>query len=161
MQDGYIFSDTIARNIATKDEVIDMTRVEYASKVANIFDTVKSLPLKYETFIGAEGQGLSQGQRQRLLIARAVYNNAPFIFFDEATNSLDANNEKAIVEQLHSYYDGKTVLIVAHRLSTVQSADFIVVLDSGQVVETGTHNSLISERKYYYELVKNQLSLGT
>ena len=160
MQDGYIFSDTIARNIATKNGEIDIQRLEYASKVANIFDTIMALPLKYNTVIGAEGQGLSQGQRQRLLIARAVYKNTPFIFFDEATNSLDANNEKAIVENLNSYYNGKTVVIVAHRLSTVQNADQIIVLNQGQVIETGTHASLISTKGYYYELIKNQLSLG-
>lgn len=160
MQDGCIFSDTVARNIATKDGEIDSQRLEYASKVSNIFDTIMALPLKYDTIIGAEGQGLSQGQRQRLLIARAVYKNTPFIFFDEATNSLDANNEKAIVENLNSYYTGKTVVIVAHRLSTVQNADQIIVLNQGQIVETGNHSSLISAKGYYYELIKNQLSLG-
>lgn len=160
MQNGYIFSDTIARNIATSSKDIDVTMLDYAAKVANIYDTIMSLPLKYQTIIGDEGQGLSQGQRQRLLIARAVYKNPPFIFFDEATNSLDANNEKAIVENLNSYYYGKTVIVVAHRLSTVQNADHIIVMDKGRIVESGTHMELINNKAYYYELVRNQLSLG-
>lgn len=159
MQDGYIFSDTIARNIATKNEEIDLQRLEYAAKMANIFDTIMTLPLKYNTIIGAEGQGLSQGQRQRLLIARAIYKNTPFIFFDEATNSLDANNEKVIVKNLNSYYTNKTVVIVAHRLSTVKNADQIIVLNQGKVVEIGCHSNLIAAQGYYYKLIKNQLSL--
>lgn len=160
MQDGYIFSDTIVSNIATSsDSEIDMERVIYASKIANIYDTIMQLPLKFETEIGANGQGLSQGERQRLLIARAVYKDAPFLFFDEATNSLDTNNEKMIVEQLSSYYHGKTVLLIAHRLSTIKNADSIIVLDKGRVVEVGTHESLISLKGHYYDLIKNQLSL--
>ncbi len=119
------------------------------------------MPLRYNTVIGNEGQNLSQGQKQRVLIARAVYKNPDFLFFDEATNSLDANNEKAIVENLQKFYEGKTVIVVAHRLSTVKNADQIVVLDDGKVVETGTHKELTKKKGAYYQLVKNQLELGT
>lgn len=160
MQEGYIFSDTIARNIATGGDTINYEMLEYASKIANIFETIMALPLKYETFIGADGQGLSLGQKQRLLIARAVYRNPYFLFFDEATNSLDASNEKAIVENLSSYYKGRTVVIVAHRLSTVQSADKIIVLNDGRIVETGNHTSLMASKGHYYQLIKNQLPLS-
>lgn len=160
MQDGFIFSDTIARNIVPSGE-IDREKLVYSAKVANIHDTVMSLPLKYETFIGMDGQGLSMGQRQRLLIARAVYKNAPLVFFDEATNSLDSGNEKAIVNNLYSFFKEKTVVIVAHRLSTVRNADNIVVLDHGRIVEQGTHHNLVSLRGKYFTLIKNQLELGT
>ena len=160
MQDGFIFSDSIARNIATHDGDINIENLEYAARIANIHDTVMSLPLKYNTMIGMEGQGLSQGQKQRLLIARAVYKNPQVIFFDEATNSLDAINEKDIVENLKSYYAGKTVVIVAHRLSTVINADKIIVLDTGYVAEEGSHSYLMSKEGYYHRLVKNQLSIG-
>jgi len=160
MQNGYLFSDTIERNIATDDGEIDYTRLKYASIVSNIYDTVMSLPLKYETLIGAEGQGLSQGQRQRLLIARAVYKDPQFIFFDEATNSLDAKNEKMIVDNLSSFFKGKTCVIVAHRLSTVKNADQIIVLENGKIVEQGNHEALTSLRGKYFHLVKNQLELG-
>ena len=129
--------------------------------IANIHDYVMSLPLKYNTLIGRDGVGLSQGQKQRILIARAVYKNPSFIFLDEATNALDAKNERAIVENLDRFYQGRTVVVVAHRLSTVKNADQIIVLDNGKVVETGNHASLIEKQGAYYNLVKNQLELGT
>lgn len=160
MQDGFIFSDTIANNIAAGEEVIDKERLLHAVRVANIRDFIDSLPLGYNTKIGMEGNGVSQGQRQRILIARAVYKNPEFIFLDEATNALDANNEREIMEQLHSFYKGRTVVIVAHRLSTVRDADKIVVLDKGHIVEEGTHQELTEKRGTYYKLVKNQLELG-
>ena len=160
MQDGFIFSDTIAKNIAIGDEIIDNDRLLHAVQVANIREYVESLPLGYNTKIGMEGSGISQGQRQRILIARAVYKNPEFIFLDEATNALDANNEKKIMEQLHLFYEGKTVVVVAHRLSTVRDADNIVVLDNGRIAEEGTHVELTAKRGIYYELVKNQLELG-
>lgn len=161
MQDGYIFSESIARNIAVDDDEIDKARLLLAARIANIEEFIERLPLKYNTVIGPDGQGVSQGQRQRILIARAVYKNPSFLFFDEATNSLDANNERAIVENLADFYRGKTVIIVAHRLSTVRNADQIVVLDKGQVMETGTHESLIACKGAYFNLVKNQLELGS
>lgn len=160
MQDGYIFSDTIARNIAVSDDIIDRDRLMHAVKVANIQDLIKDLPLGYNTKIGAEGHGLSQGQKQRILIARAVYKNPDFLFFDEATNALDANNERVIMENLQEFYKGKTVIIVAHRLSTVKNADQIVVLNQGKISELGSHAELVAKKGEYYELVKNQLELG-
>ncbi len=160
MQDGVIFSESIARNIAVDDGEIDPGRLEEAARIANIHDYVMSLPLKYDTIVGRDGMGLSQGQRQRILIARAVYKNPDFIFLDEATNSLDAKNERIIVENLERFYKGRTVVVVAHRLSTVRNADRIIVLDGGRVAETGDHASLIMRRGTYYNLVKNQLELG-
>lgn len=160
MQEGYLFSDTIARNIAISDDEIDLNRLRQAARVANIAEYVEKLPLGYNTKIGQDGQGVSQGQRQRILIARVVYKNPRFIFLDEATNSLDANNERAIVENLSTFYKGKTVIVVAHRLSTVKHADQIVVLDGGKIAETGTHAGLTARHGKYYELVKNQLELG-
>lgn len=160
MQDGFIFSDTIARNIAVGAELIDKERLLHAVTVANIREFIDSLPLGYNTKIGMEGNGVSQGQRQRILIARAVYKDPEFIFLDEATNALDANNEKKIMEHLHRFYRGRTVVVVAHRLSTVRDADNIVVLDKGRVAEEGTHEELTAKRGIYYELVKNQLELG-
>lgn len=160
MQDGFIFSDTIARNIAVGVEVIDKERLLHAVTVANIRDFIDSLPLGYNTKIGMEGNGVSQGQRQRILIARAVYKNPEFIFLDEATNALDANNEKEIMEHLHKFYEGKTVVVVAHRLSTVKDADNIIVLDKGHIAEEGTHQELTARQGIYYQLVKNQLELG-
>lgn len=160
MQDGVIFSESIARNIAVDDGEIDINRLEQAAKIANIHDYVIGLPLKYNTIIGRDGVGLSQGQKQRILIARAVYKNPDFIFLDEATNALDAKNERAIVENLNEFYKGRTVVIVAHRLSTVKNADQIIVLDRGRVVEKGNHASLIKIKGAYYNLVKNQLELG-
>lgn len=160
MQEGYVFSDTIANNIGVSDEIPDMKRVRYAVEIANIGEFIDSLPLGYSTRIGVDGHGLSTGQKQRLLIARAAYKNTKYLFFDEATNSLDANNEKTIMERLGQLFEHKTVVIVAHRLSTVKNADNIVVLDNGRIVEQGTHNELTAKRGYYYELVKNQLELG-
>lgn len=160
MQDGVIFSESIARNIAVDDGEVDVDRLEQAARIANVHDYVMSLPLKYNTLIGRDGVGLSQGQKQRILIARAVYKNPSFIFLDEATNALDAKNERAIVENLDKFYQGRTVIVVAHRLSTVKNADQIVVLDAGKVVETGNHASLIEKQGTYYNLVKNQLELG-
>ena len=160
MQDGFIFSDTIARNIAVGAESIDRERLLHAVTVANIREFIDSLPLGYNTKIGMEGNGVSQGQRQRILIARAVYKDPEFIFLDEATNALDANNEKEIMEHLHRFYRGRTVVVVAHRLSTVSDADNIVVLDKGRVAEEGTHEGLTAKRGIYYKLVKNQLELG-
>ena len=160
MQDGVIFSESIARNIAVDDGDIDKERLLKAAEIACIKDYVMALPLKFNTKIGRDGVGLSQGQKQRILIARAVYKNPDYIFLDEATNSLDANNERSIVENLDKFYKGKTVVIVAHRLSTVKNADQIVVIDHGKVVEVGNHESLTAKRGAYYNLVKNQLELG-
>ncbi len=160
MQDGVIFSESIARNIAVDDGEIDTSRLAAAARIACISSYINSLPLKYNTVIGQDGVGLSAGQRQRILIARAVYKNPAFILLDEATNSLDANNERAIVENLDSFYRGRTVLVVAHRLSTVSHADNIVVLDHGRIVEQGSHEELTARRGAYYNLVKNQLELG-
>jgi len=160
MQDGFIFSDTIAYNIAVGVETIDKERMIRAVTVANIRDFIDSLPLGYNTKIGMEGSGVSQGQRQRILIARAVYKNPEFIFLDEATNALDTKNEKEIMEQLNQFYIGKTVVVVAHRLSTVKDADNIIVLDEGKIAEEGTHKELTAKQGIYYQLVKNQLELG-
>ena len=160
MQDGFLFSESIARNIATADDEIDIERLRKAAQIANISDYVEALPLGYNTKIGQDGQGLSQGQRQRILIARAVYRNPDFIFLDEATNALDAKNERAIVENLNEFYKNKTVVVVAHRLSTVKNADNIVVLDGGTIAEQGTHEQLTALKGKYYQLVKNQLELG-
>jgi ATP-binding cassette subfamily B protein len=160
MQDGFIFSDTIANNISLGDDKPDKTKLAHAVNVANIKDFIESLPLAYNTKIGQEGSGISQGQRQRILIARAVYKNPEFIFFDEATNALDANNEKVIMENLNMFFEGKTAVVVAHRLSTVKNADKIVVLEKGKLIEEGTHAELTAKRGAYYELVKNQLELG-
>jgi ATP-binding cassette subfamily B protein len=160
MQDGYIFFDSIARNIALGDEIIDKRKLLNAVKVANIQTFIESLPLGYNTKIGQEGLGLSQGQRQRMLIARAVYKNPDYIFFDEATTALDAYNEMLIMENLEDFFRGRTVVTVAHRLSTVMNADNIIVLEGGEIVEQGTHDELTYLRGAYYQLVRNQLELG-
>lgn len=160
MQDGYIFSEDIARNIAVDDAEIDINRMLQAVNIANIQDFIARLPLKYNTLIGQDGVGLSQGQKQRVLIARAVYKDPQYIFLDEATNALDANNERVIVERLNEFYKGRTVVVVAHRLSTVKNADQIVVVDKGCIVEVGTHPELVAKQGAYYHLVKNQLELG-
>ncbi|MDR1347571.1 MAG: peptidase domain-containing ABC transporter [Prevotellaceae bacterium] len=160
MQDGFIFSDTIERNIATSDENIDMEKLKRVVKIANIEDFIESLPLRYNTKIGAAGNGISSGQRQRILIARAVYKNPQFIFLDEATSALDAENEKIIHDNLQEFFVGKTVLIIAHRLSTVKNANRIIVLKNGQICEQGTHIQLVTNKGEYFNLVKNQLELG-
>ena len=160
MQDGFIFSDTIATNIGLIDESVDKIKLKKAVQTANIQEFVEMLPLGYNTKIGADGHGLSQGQKQRILIARAVYKDPDFIFLDEATNALDANNEKVIMSNLDNFFKGKTVVVVAHRLSTVKNADQIIVLDKGSIVESGTHQDLADKKGYYYNLVKNQLELG-
>ena len=160
MQDGVIFSESIARNIAADDAEIDRQRLVEAARIACIHNHIMSLPLKYETRIGRDGIGLSTGQKQRILMARAVYRNPDFIFLDEATNSLDAMSERAIVDNLNSFYHGKTVVVIAHRLSTVQNAHQIVVLDAGKVAECGNHQMLTAKRGIYYNLVRNQLDLG-
>lgn len=160
MQEGYIFSDTIAANIAVSEEYPDMERVRWAVGVSNIKYWIEGLPLGYGTKIGADGHGLSSGQKQRILIARAAYKDSRYLFFDEATNSLDANNERTIMENLERLFSEKTVVVVAHRLSTVKNADNIIVLDKGRIAEQGTHSQLTALRGKYYELVKNQLELG-
>jgi ATP-binding cassette subfamily B protein len=160
MQDGVIFSESIARNIAVDDGPIDKERLLNAARIANIHDFAMELPLKYKTRIGADGRALSQGQKQRVLIARAVYRNPDFIFLDEATNALDAKNERSIVEKLAEFYKGRTVVIVAHRLSTVKDADQILVVDGGKIAESGNHASLVEKKGVYYNLVRNQLELG-
>jgi ATP-binding cassette subfamily B protein len=161
MQDGFLFPDTIAANIAPGAGDIDEERLIRAADIANIRGFIEALPLGYNTKIGANGHGLSEGQKQRLLIARVIYKDPDIIIFDEATNSLDANNEKVIVENLTEFFEGKTVIVVAHRLSTVRNADKIVVLDNGRIIETGTHDTLILNRGAYFNLVKNQLELGS
>lgn len=160
MQDGFIFSDTIARNICVGDEDPDTSRLLHAATVANIFGFIESLPLGYNTKIGSDGSGISAGQRQRILIARAVYKDPEYIFFDEATSALDANNEKVIMDNLNEFFKEKTVIVIAHRLSTVKNADSIIVLDKGKITEQGTHEELTFKKGSYFELVKNQLELG-
>lgn len=161
LQDGYIFNDSIARNIAVGDEYIDEDKLLHSCRMANILSFIESLPNGFNTQLGSEGAGISQGQKQRLLIARAIYKDPQYLFFDEATNSLDANNEKVIVRNLNEFFKGRTVVVVAHRLSTVKDADKIVVLHKGKIVEEGSHAELTSIKGAYYELVKNQLELGS
>ncbi len=159
MQEGYVFNDTIAYNIAIGEDTINQERLIQAVKVANIYDFIQSLPLGFNTKIGNEGVGISTGQKQRLFIARAVYKNPDILFFDEATSALDAKNERIIMENLNAFFTNKTVVIIAHRLSTVKNADQIVVIDEGKVVEAGTHSELIKLEGAYYNLVSNQLEL--
>lgn len=160
MQESFMFSDSIAANIAVDDEIINTVKLKEAATVANVLEFIESLPIGFNTKIGAEGIGLSAGQKQRILIARAVYKNPDYIFFDEATNNLDANNEMVIMKNLATFFENKTVVVVAHRLSTVKNADQIVVLNNGVITERGTHNELAGLRGEYYTLVKNQLELG-
>lgn len=160
MQDGYIFSENIAENISVSSEYVDKDRLYNAAVTANAHEFIETLPSAYNTKIGQEGTGISQGQKQRILIARAVYKDPEYLFFDEATNSLDANNEKIIMDNLHRFFEGRTVVVVAHRLSTVRHADNIVVMDKGKIVEQGTHEELVELKGEYYHLVKNQLELG-
>lgn len=160
MQEGYIFNDTIAKNIAVGEDYVDKDKLNYAIKVANINDYIDNLPLGFNTKIGAEGSGLSTGQKQRLLIARSVYKDPKILFFDEATSALDANNEKVIMENLDNFFKNKTAVVIAHRLSTVKNAHQIVVLEKGKIIEKGNHNDLINLKGSYYHLVKNQLNLG-
>ncbi|HKK62307.1 MAG TPA: peptidase domain-containing ABC transporter [Bacteroidales bacterium] len=160
MQDGYIFADTIAKNIALGYEEIDLKKLSEAVRVAAINDFIDQLPLGYNTMIGSQGLSLSGGEKQRILIARAVYNNPAFLFIDEGTSALDANNEKVIMKNLEMVFKGKTVVIVAHRLSTVKGADQILVLDEGEIAEKGTHAQLVKAKGHYFELIKNQLELG-
>jgi len=160
MQEGYIFNDTIAKNIAVGDDFVDHNKLIHATIVANIKPYIDELPLGFNTKIGLEGTGLSTGQKQRLLIARAVYKNPKFLFFDEATSALDANNEKVIMGNLNEFFTDKTVVVIAHRLSTVKNAHQIVVLDKGKIVEKGNHTELTKLKGEYYNLVKNQLELG-
>ncbi|MEW7277814.1 peptidase domain-containing ABC transporter [Aquimarina sp. 2201CG1-2-11] len=160
MQEGYIFNDTIAKNIAVGEEYVDKEKLAHAIDVANISDYIDGLPLGYNTKIGSEGSGLSTGQKQRLLIARSVYKNPKYLFFDEATSALDTNNEKVIMQKLNTFFTNKTAVVIAHRLSTVKNAHQIVVVDKGQIVETGNHEELIKLKGNYYHLVKNQLNLG-
>lgn len=162
MQDGYVFSDSIARNISESDQdgMVDKTKLRQAINTANIGEFIEGLPMGLNTRIGASGMGISGGQKQRILIARAVYKNPKYLFFDEATSALDANNEAVIMKNLDEFFIGKTVVVVAHRLSTVKNADQIIVLDKGRIVETGTHKTLVNQQGYYFNLVKNQLELG-
>ncbi|TPG40745.1 peptidase domain-containing ABC transporter [Flavobacterium pectinovorum] len=160
MQEGFIFNDTIANNIAIGVDKVDKERLVYAADVANIKEYISGLPLGYNTKIGSEGTGMSTGQKQRLLIARAVYKNPEILFFDEATSALDANNEKEIMRKLDIFFKEKTVVVIAHRLSTVMNADQIVVLDKGKIIEIGSHSALVQQKGNYFELVRNQLQLG-
>jgi ATP-binding cassette subfamily B protein len=159
LQDGYIFSDTIANNISESDESVDIQKLEKASEIANLNEFVEGLTLGFQTMIGSKGTGLSQGQKQRILIARAVYKDPSYLFFDEATNALDTQNEKEIIGKLNNFYKEKSVVVVAHRLSTVRNADQIIVLSKGEISEIGTHNELIAKKSVYYNLIRNQLEL--
>ena len=160
MQEGFIFSDTIAGNIGIGDEIPDFEKIKKAAETANIQSFIEELPLGYNTRIGGEGHGLSTGQKQRILIARSVYKDPDYIFFDEATNALDARNELVIIENLNQFFKDRTVIVVAHRLSTVKNAGQIVVLEGGEIVEKGTHTELVGRKGIYFNLVRDQLELG-
>jgi ATP-binding cassette subfamily B protein len=160
MQDGYIFSDTIANNIAIGQERVDRTRLAEVMHIAQLDGVLATLPLRYNTRIGRDGVGLSKGQLQRVLLARALYKNPEYLFLDEATSALDAETESLVVEQLRQTLKGKTVVVIAHRLSTVRHADQIVVLEKGMITECGSHAALVERRGRYYELIRNQLELG-
>ena len=159
MQEGYVFNDTIAANIAVGQDCIDQQLLIKAARIANIYDYIQSLPLGFNTKIGNEGAGISTGQKQRLFIARAVYKDPEILFFDEATSALDARNERIVMENLQHFMKGKTVVVIAHRLSTVKNADQIIVIDQGKIVEQGTHDQLLYAQGAYFDLVKNQLEL--
>jgi len=160
MQDGYIFSDTVAKNIAPGEDNPNLNKLMEVADIANASEFIESLPIGYNTKIGAEGLELSKGQKQRILIARAIYKNPDYLFFDEATNALDTNNESVIIRKLNTFFKGKTVVIIAHRLSTVKNADQIIVVDKGQIIEKGTHNELTELHGFYYQLIRNQLEFG-
>ena len=162
MQEGYVFSDTIVRNITESDSkgLVDKERLLQAVKIANIELFIESLPMGYNTKIGASGMGISGGQKQRILIARAIYKNPDYLFFDEATSALDSTNESEIMKKLNSFFKKRTVVVVAHRLSTVKKADNIIVLERGEIIERGNHRELVNKRGVYYRLVKDQLELG-
>ena len=160
MQEGFIFADTLANNITISSEGINQEKLLNSVRMANIQDFIESLPNGYNTRIGLNGYGISQGQKQRILIARAIYKDPEYLFLDEATNALDANNEKIIIQNLNKFFTGKTVVIVAHRLSTVKNAGQIVVLDKGEIVEKGIHEKLIKSEGAYFNLIKDQLELG-
>jgi len=159
-QEGFLFSDTILNNIAESDDYPDVQKVINAANMAQLGDFLSNMPQGIHTRIGSQGYGLSQGQKQRILIARAIYKDPAFLFLDEATNALDAKNEKLIVDQLNTFLEGRTAIVVAHRLSTVKQADQIIVLQDGEVQEVGTHEELVAKKAYYYELIKNQLELS-
>ena len=160
LQDGFIFSESILDNIAVEVEELDYDRLEEAIEMAQLKDFIETLPLGIHTKIGMEGNGISQGQKQRILIARAIYKNPDYLFFDEATNSLDSTTERAILRNLYDFYRGKTVVIIAHRLSTVQNADKIIVMENGEIIDEGTHKELVAKKGTYFELVRNQLEIG-
>jgi ATP-binding cassette subfamily B protein len=160
MQEGFIFDDNVINNVAVGDNSPNMDNIKRALKIANLLEYIESLPLGVHTKIGNNGLSLSTGQKQRILIARAIYKNPDILIFDEATSALDANNERTIVENLNELYKEKTVIIIAHRLSTVKNADNIVVLDKGKITEAGTHSDLVTEKGFYFRLVSNQLELG-
>ena len=160
MQEGFIFSDSIMQNIIIKDDKPNIQQLDYAVQVANLKSFIDSLPMGFQTIIGAEGNGISAGQRQRILIARAIYKDPSYIFMDEATNALDTTNEKIILENLNNFFATRTVVIIAHRLSTIKNADNIIVINEGQVTESGKHNELIKQRGLYFNLVKDQIELN-